>query len=930
MFLRYPDSLRPTFQRLKDRLDDAEPSVQSCSVNVICELARKNPKNYLSLAPIFFRLLTTSQNNWMRIKIIKLFAALTPLEPRLAKKLIEPLTSLIHQTPAMSLLYECINTVIISVPDHLPSIQLCVTKLRIFIEDQDQNLKYLGLQALARVLKIAPKAVAAHKDLIIGCLDDQDESIRYRALALIGGMCNKKNLQDIVAKLASHLDTIDGLTYRDVVVEKIVEVCAAENYKFITDFGWYLDVLIKLTHVEGTKHGKLIGAQLMDVSIRVKVVRAAACKQLVTLLDSPHLLQSNNEKHGVCEVLYAAAYCAGEFAELIEDPATVIDCLLQQRVSGLPGHIQAVFVHNACKIYGESTKRTEPDNEEGQAKLKELRARMLEQLMFFENASDLEVQERAVSAIALIKYVSKQRDKGVNIDEEVVGLFGGELKPVAPKAQRSKVLIPADLDLDKWIHSPPKEPEAKKDAEMFGWLEPSLLEDDLFKRESDDEETKEVKRTAKKTANEANPFHLGAGAVKSRPTSDDEKDGDEDMVSQEDVDAIPVKTLSLGLGSIMISATKKKKKKKLTKKEIKRLKKKGLPIPNQDDEPDEPVEIETGLDMPEGYVASDDEDNEAKEDVFRALDINLDQPLDDNEFALPTATHHVAQSLTEIEAAVLEKKRLKKEKKAKKKAGKEDKEGGGKKKKKDKKDKKGKDTDEAAAPAVETEPAATPNVVEDDGPMDTPEGADALDDFLTESAPKPASPDDSKKKKKKDKKEKKKDKKDKKKKKGDAPVEAPVIVSFPASQYRALASDDNLAITFDTLAGAAESQQIQVSYIINNKSANKVTGLALVVTDSDAAKLSREEGSEGEIAIPFELEAGGTNDYRFAVDVTSTSPTTALSGGIKYSVRDATVLFSLSLFLSLSLSLSLSHTHTRARAVCVLVCVFHTFIIRNR
>jgi hypothetical protein len=40
------------------------------------------------------------------------FGALTPLEPRLGKKLIEPLTNLINNTSAMSLLYECINTVI--------------------------------------------------------------------------------------------------------------------------------------------------------------------------------------------------------------------------------------------------------------------------------------------------------------------------------------------------------------------------------------------------------------------------------------------------------------------------------------------------------------------------------------------------------------------------------------------------------------------------------------------------------------------------------------------------------------------------------------------------------------------------------------------------------------------------------------------------
>lgn len=50
--------------------------VQSAAVNVVCELARKNPKNYLSLAPVFFKLMTTSTNNWMLIKIIKLVSLL--------------------------------------------------------------------------------------------------------------------------------------------------------------------------------------------------------------------------------------------------------------------------------------------------------------------------------------------------------------------------------------------------------------------------------------------------------------------------------------------------------------------------------------------------------------------------------------------------------------------------------------------------------------------------------------------------------------------------------------------------------------------------------------------------------------------------------------------------------------------------------------
>ena len=126
------------------------------SVSVICELARKNPKNYLSLAPIFFKLLTT----WMLIKIIKLFAALTPLEPRLGKKLVEPLTTLINSTSAMSLLYERIHTIIIEMPNHSAAMQLCVSKFTLFIEDNDQNLKYLGLLAMSQILEKHPEMVA--------------------------------------------------------------------------------------------------------------------------------------------------------------------------------------------------------------------------------------------------------------------------------------------------------------------------------------------------------------------------------------------------------------------------------------------------------------------------------------------------------------------------------------------------------------------------------------------------------------------------------------------------------------------------------------------------------------------------------------------------------------------------------------------------
>ena len=43
-------------------------------------------------------------------------------------------------------------------------------------------------------------------------------------------------------------------------------------------------MLIQLTRVEGTRHGKLLASQMMDLTIRVKAIRPYAVQCLVSLL----------------------------------------------------------------------------------------------------------------------------------------------------------------------------------------------------------------------------------------------------------------------------------------------------------------------------------------------------------------------------------------------------------------------------------------------------------------------------------------------------------------------------------------------------------------------------------------------------------------------------------------------------------------------
>jgi len=69
--------------------------VVSCAVNVITKLSDENTKNYLVLAPQFFQLLTNSSNNLMLIKLVKLLGSLVSEEPCLARKLLEPLATIV-------------------------------------------------------------------------------------------------------------------------------------------------------------------------------------------------------------------------------------------------------------------------------------------------------------------------------------------------------------------------------------------------------------------------------------------------------------------------------------------------------------------------------------------------------------------------------------------------------------------------------------------------------------------------------------------------------------------------------------------------------------------------------------------------------------------------------------------------------------------
>ncbi|RHY29398.1 hypothetical protein DYB32_005158 [Aphanomyces invadans] len=377
LFLRYPQGLRLSFDRLKERMEEPDVSVVSCSVNVICELANKKPKNYVGLAPQFFRLLTTSSNNWMLIKVVKLMSSLVPEEPRLARKLLDPLATIIQNTPAKSLLYECISTVTTALlytqksdgtqPRNVPAIvKLCNDHLRRYIEDPDQNLRYLGLVGLSNLMQSHPHVISEHQQVILECLSVEDTTIRLRSLELLVGMVTPDNAPGIIQELMRHTLVADGI-YRQELMNKILMVCSINKYQNVSDFEWYLTILVQLAKVPGenAKNATEITRQLVDLAVRVKGIRAMLVQKMIEFLLDEEALTGPGAKT-TCQVLYAAGWIIGEYImEYVEDEdeeeededdsrlddvMNAADHMLMPRTTSLPPPVQAVYMQALLKL----------------------------------------------------------------------------------------------------------------------------------------------------------------------------------------------------------------------------------------------------------------------------------------------------------------------------------------------------------------------------------------------------------------------------------------------------------------------------------------------------------------------------------------------------------------------------------------------------
>ncbi len=377
----------------------------------------------------------------------------------------------------------------------------------------------MALLAFNRIVVTHPFLVAQQEDVILECIDSEDITIRIKALDLVQGMVSSENLVSIVSRLMRQLkassaalqqqngtegqdpetDSSDDADagpkqrrktlerapplpedYTVDVVGRILRMCSQDNYANILDFDWYIDVLTQLVRIapaprardpDESSASKLpsdisekVGNEIRNVAVKVKGIRSAAvhaAELVISVMGSG----ASPSRPVVSGALKPVAWIVGEYAFQLMYPDDALRYLLDLIPRIDNPEVLATCLQALLKLFahvaGDDQALWTPERK---SSVSLLMARVIHVLEPFASHPYLEVQERAVEFIELLKLTAEaaasqapftdqvQQDPPLLLTQAIPSLFAGwELNSVAPGTQQN-VPIPDDLDLDEPIH----------------------------------------------------------------------------------------------------------------------------------------------------------------------------------------------------------------------------------------------------------------------------------------------------------------------------------------------------------------------------------------------------------------------------------------------------------------------------------------------
>jgi len=240
---------------------------------------------------------------FLQVKVLRMLRLLGHKDSSVSDEMNDVLAQIATNTDGSknagnSILYECVRT-IMSIEATGGLRILAINIMGRFLLNRDNNIRYVALNTLQKVVKVDISAVQRHKNTIVECLSDPDISIKKRALDLLYAIINGSNIKSLVKEMLNCLLTASS----EFKQELVTKICLAVE-KHAPNKRWQVDTTIKCLSLAANHVRDDVLASLIQLISSTEQLHTYATHKVF------FSLKENISQEGLANI---AMWCVGEF-----------------------------------------------------------------------------------------------------------------------------------------------------------------------------------------------------------------------------------------------------------------------------------------------------------------------------------------------------------------------------------------------------------------------------------------------------------------------------------------------------------------------------------------------------------------------------------------------------------------------------------------
>ncbi|GAV77377.1 Adaptin_N domain-containing protein [Cephalotus follicularis] len=347
-YQKSPSSVTHLISNFRKRLCDNDPGVMGATLCPLFDLITADVNSFKDLVISFVSILKQVAEcrlpksydyhqmpaPFILIRLLKILALLGSGDKQASENMYTVVNDMFRKSDSSSnignaVLYECICCVS-SIYPNPKLLEAAADVISRFLKSDSHNLKYVGIDALGRLIKISPEIAEQHQLAVIDCLEDPDDTLKRKTFELLYKMTKSSNVEVIVDRMIDYMISINDNHYKTDIASRCVELAE----QFAPSNHWFIQTMNRVFEHAGDLVNVKVAHNLMrliaegfgeDDDSADSQLRSSAVESYLRIVGEPKLPSIFLQvicwvlgEYGTADEKFPASYITGKLCDVAE------------------------------------------------------------------------------------------------------------------------------------------------------------------------------------------------------------------------------------------------------------------------------------------------------------------------------------------------------------------------------------------------------------------------------------------------------------------------------------------------------------------------------------------------------------------------------------------------------------------------------------